>query len=37
MITVFCVGVILAIFNRIQKPNVRPVVVKVKVDNSRKK
>ncbi len=37
MITVFCVGVILAIFNRIQKQNVRPVIVKVKAANGRKK
>jgi len=37
MITVFFVGVILAIFNRIQKLNVRPVFVKVKTTNSRKK
>jgi hypothetical protein len=36
MITVFCVGVILAIFNRIQKINIRPVFVKVKVNDGRK-
>ncbi len=37
MITVFFVGVILAIFNRIQKINARPVFVKVKAANGRKK
>ena len=36
MITVFCVGVILAIFNRIQKLNIRPVFVKVRVNGARK-
>ena len=37
MITVFFVGVILAIFNRIQKLNVRPVFVKVKATNGKRK
>jgi hypothetical protein len=37
MITVFCVGVILAIFNRVQKINFRTAVVKVKAANGRKK
>jgi hypothetical protein len=37
MITVFCVGVMVAIFNRIQKLNVRPVFVRVKAVNGRRK
>ena len=37
MITVFFVGVILAIFNRIQKLTVRPVFVKVKATNGKRK
>jgi hypothetical protein len=37
MITAFCVGVILAIFNRIQKLNVRPVFVKVRTVDSKRK
>ena len=37
MITVLCVGIVLAIFDKIQKVNVRPVFVRVKAFYGKRK